>query len=276
MILTEYIATECVVPNLLVANKAEALKEMTHLLFEQHKLKGVSPALDQIMARETTESTGIGHGIAVPHARVAGLKDLICAVGRVPGGLDFQAVDKNPVHLIFLIVYPPTMQTKYLNFIATLAKLLSDKEHLKATLKAEAADELFKVLEDVSVGFQAPEETYAEQLKADEELAKTRDAHADVILMARLQLCQEMHDAARTGKKQIKQRMENIRGLINPRILKQYDKLMKSRSPALVPVEGDTCQGCFVKLPSQFVQKVRQDQDHLHSCPNCSRFIYIV
>lgn len=276
MILTDYIETDCIVPNLLVANKAEALKEITHLLFEHKKLKGVSPALDQIMARETTESTGIGHGIAVPHARVAGLKDLICAVGRVPGGLDFQAVDKNPVHLIFLICYPPTMQTTYLNFIATLAKLLSDREHLEATLKADTAEDLFKVLEDVSEGFKAPEETYAEQLKADEELASARDAHADIILMARLQLCQEMHDAARTGKKQIKQRMENIRGLINPRILKQYDKLMKSRSPALVPVEGDTCQGCFVKLPSQFVQKVRQDPDHLHSCPNCSRFIYIV
>lgn len=276
MLLTDHITTDCIVPNLLVANKADALKEMTHLLFEMKKLKGVGPALDQIMARETTESTGIGRGIAVPHARVAGLKDLICAVGRVRDGLDFQAVDKKPVHLIFLICYPPTMQTTYLNFIATLAKLLGEKEHLKATMQGETAEEIFKVLQEVSESFKAPEENYAEQLNADDELTNTRDAHADIILMARLQLCQEMHDAARTGKKQIKQRMENIRGLINPKILKQYDKLTKSRAPGLVPVEGDTCQGCFVKLPSQFVQKVRLDSDHLHSCKNCSRFIYIV
>jgi predicted nucleic acid-binding Zn-ribbon protein len=43
-----------------------------------------------------------------------------------------------------------------------------------------------------------------------------------------------------------------------------------------VPVEGDTCQGCFMKLATQYVQKVRQDPEHLYACTNCSRFIYMV
>jgi mannitol/fructose-specific phosphotransferase system IIA component (Ntr-type) len=108
MRLTDYITQNCINPSLLAATKAEALKEMTHLLFEQKKMQGVGPALDQIMARETTESTGIGKGIAVPHARVSGLKQLVCALGRVNGGVEFAAVDRKPVHLVFLICYPPT------------------------------------------------------------------------------------------------------------------------------------------------------------------------
>ncbi len=276
MLLTQYIAEKCIVTDLQAATKADVLKELTNLLFEQKKMKGVGPALDQIMAREATESTGIGHGIAVPHARVSGLKNLICAVGRVKDGLDFMAVDKNPVHLIFLICYPPTQQTTYLNFIATVSKLLRQDDHMQALLAAESDEQMFVVLEKLSESLVQEEEHYESQVKADPDLMKTHDAHADLVLLARLQLCQEMYETARTGKKQIKARIENIRAMVDARILKHYDRLTKGRAPALVPVEGDTCQGCFMKLPSQYAQRVRQDTDHIHNCNNCSRFIYIV
>jgi len=276
MLLTKFIAKNIIVPDLHCSSKADALKGLTHLLFERKKLKGVGPALDQIIARETTESTGIGHGIAVPHARVSGLKTLICALGRVPEGVEFMAVDQRPVHLIFLICYPPVQQTTYLNFVATVGRLLRDDTHVQAILHAETAEEMYGILEDLSMSLMEPEEHAAKRVKADPELRQTKDAHADLIMLARMQLCQEMHETARTGKKQIKQRIEAIRSLVDPRILKHYDRLTKGRAPALVPVEGDTCQGCFMKLPSQFAQKVRQDPDHIYTCPNCSRFIYIV
>lgn len=114
MVLTKYITKACIVPQMQAKTKADALKELTHLLFEKKKMQEVGPALDQIMAREITESTGIGRGIAVPHARVTGMKTLACALGRVPEGLDFMAIDRKPVHLIFLICYPPAEQTTYL------------------------------------------------------------------------------------------------------------------------------------------------------------------
>ena len=80
----------------------------------------------------------------------------------------------------------------------------------------------------------------------------------------------------KSGKKKIKERIEGIRAMVEPRVLKHYDKLMKGRAPALVPVEGDTCQGCFMRLPSKFVQQVRNDTSHIHTCVNCSRYIYVV
>jgi mannitol/fructose-specific phosphotransferase system IIA component len=229
------------------------------------------------MAREATESTGIGRGIAVPHARVTGMKTLACAVARIPGdGLDFKAVDRQPVHLIFLICYPPTEQTTYLNFVATVAKLLSEREELDKMLTAEDADAMYDLLEHASEAFSTDHEKGLRALKTDPAIEKVQDGHAELILLARLQLHQEMLESARTGKAQIRKRMEAIRELINPRILRHYDKLMKGRAPALVPVEGDTCQGCFMKLASQFAQKVRNDPHHLHTCTNCSRFIYVV
>ena len=276
MILTKYITKSCVLPQMTAQTKAEALKELTHLLFEKRKLPDVGPALDQIMAREATESTGIGHGIAVPHARVTGLKGLMCAVGRAPAGIDFMAIDRLHVQVIFLICYPPTEQTTYLNFVATVARILTNHGCLSALMQAQTAEEIYDLLEDASRNFSEKHEQIALKLKADPEIARTPDAHADLILLARLQLYQEMLVTARTGKAELKQRIDTIRSLVDARILKHYDRLAKARPPALVSVEGDTCQGCFMRLPSKFVQQVRQDTEHIHIWSSCGRSIYVV
>ncbi len=272
----KYINKSCVLPKLEAVNKSGALKELTHLLFEKRRLKGMGSTLDQVMAREANESTGIGRHIAVPHARVPGLKNLICGVGRVAEGMEFMALDKKPVHLIFLICYPPTLQTTYLNFVATIARILRDPEHYQSLVSAETADEMYDVIEKISKGFTDTHVARVRKMRTDPEIEHVPDAHADLILMARLQLYQEMLDGSRSGKAQIKKQIENIRALVAPRILKHFDRLMKSRAPGLVSVEADICQGCFMKLPSKFAQQVRQDSDHIHTCINCSRYIYLV
>lgn len=276
MVITKYIAKTTVLPELEATTKADVIKELTHLLHKKKKISNVESALDQIVAREATESTGIGNGIAVPHARIPGMKDLACAVGRAKAGIDFMAIDREPVFLVFLICYPPAQQTAYLNFIATLSKLLSDKEHFKAILASESAEDMHRVLEDLSESFDKSQEQSVKDFKTDPDLVKALDGHSDLLLLARLQLHHEMLAAAKSGKKRIKEKIEGIRAMIDPRILKHFDKLNKGRAPALVPVEGDTCQGCFIRLPSKFVQEVRNDTKRIHTCINCIRYIYVV
>jgi mannitol/fructose-specific phosphotransferase system IIA component (Ntr-type) len=276
MNISKFIAKSCIVAELGAKNKSDALKELTHLLYEKKRMSNVGPALDQIVAREATESTGLGGGIAVPHARIPGMKNLSCAVGRISEGMDFMAVDRKPVQIIFLICYPPAQQTTYLNFVATLARLLSDKDNMAAVMGAKTEEDISEVLENASKNFAEAHEQAVRKVKTDPAISKMKDSHADLIVLARLQLHQEMMETAKSGKTRIKTRIEDMRGLVDPRILKHYDKLTKGRAPALVPVEGDTCQGCFIRLPTKFVQQVRQDMEHIHTCTNCSRYIYVV
>ena len=276
MEVTKFIAKTCILPHMLVTGKSDVIKELTHTLFDRKKIKGVETALDQIVAREVTESTGVGRAIAVPHARVAGIKTLMCALGRIPSGVDFMSVDHKPVNLVFLICYPPAQQTTYLNFLATIVKLFSDPKNLEAMMAADDADAMFDTLERIAQPLAESPEVAKKKLPADPAITRMADAHADLILIARMQLYQEMLDGAKTGKTELRQRIEKIRALVDPRLLKHYDRLMRGQPPALVPVEGDTCQGCFMKLPSKFAQQVRQDTGHIHTCNNCSRFIYVV
>lgn len=275
MQISKFIAKSCVLPDMKAPSKSDALTQLVNLLCDKKKIPDAGMALDQIFTREATESTGIGNGIAVPHARVPGMKGLSCALGRIPKGMDFMALDKRPVHLIFLICYPPQEQTTYLNFVATVAKMLSDKKQIELMLKAEGAEDIIACLERADE-HDVVQEEYDRKLKTAPEDGAMPDAHAGLVLLARLQLYQEMLAAAKSGKTDIKQRIEQVRSLVDPKTLAHYDRLAKGRAPALVSVEGDTCQGCFMRLPSKFVQKVREDRQHIYSCPNCSRYIYVV
>jgi mannitol/fructose-specific phosphotransferase system IIA component (Ntr-type) len=276
MLLTKFISKGCVAPELEATSKAAALEELTGLLFRRRRLRGVDAALEQIMSREAIESTGIGHGIAVPHARVAGLKDLVCAVGRASEGLDFMAVDREPVHLIFLICYPPSHQTTYLNFIATVAKLLREQDSLQAILEARSAEDIFEVLEELSATLVKPEERFAQEKTEQREAEEGKGTHLELVLMARLELCTEMLESARAGKDQIKRRIKNISALLDPASVEHYRRLKKGRGSALVSVEGGVCQGCFRQLPTELAQRLYRARGSLHRCSHCNRFIYAV
>jgi mannitol/fructose-specific phosphotransferase system IIA component (Ntr-type) len=276
MLLTKFITKGCIAPELEATSKAAVLEELTSLLFRRRRLRGAAAALEQIMNREAIESTGIGQGIAVPHARVAGLRDLVCAVGRASQGLDFMAVDKEPVHLIFLICYPPSHQTTYLNFIATVAKLLREQDSLQAILKARTAADIFEVLEQLSATLEESEERFDQEKMELPEAEESKGTHSDLVLMARLELCTEMLESARAGKDQIQRRIENISALLDPATVEHYRRLKKARGSALVGVEGGVCQGCFRELPTELAQRLYRARGSLHRCSHCNRFIYAV
>jgi len=80
------------------------------------------------------------------------------------------------VQLIFLIAYPPTQQTTYLNFVATLAKVLRTPENFKAIVNASTAEAIHHAIAEASGKMVAPEEYYAKKMKADPELLQARDA----------------------------------------------------------------------------------------------------
>jgi mannitol/fructose-specific phosphotransferase system IIA component (Ntr-type) len=276
MRLTDFISRTCIADPLKATTKAETLRELTDLLVQEGSFEDAGPVLEQLMIRESTESTGIGGGLAIPHTRVAALGNLVCALGRSRAGLDFKALDRRPVYLIFLICYPPSQQTTYINFIATLAKLLRDEGLMRAVLAAETGAETFEVLEGTSETFEKPEDQRSREPEIPSELPRAKGSQADLILLARLELCTEMLDAGGHDKDEVGRRIENIRTLVEPAILQHYDQLKKRGGAALVAVEAQTCQGCFRQLPSHVVQTARSARNEIYTCSYCSRFIYCV
>ena len=120
-------------------SKKRAFEE-AGLLFEA--LHGLSRALvtDSLFARERLGSTGLGHGVAIPHGRIKGLKTPMAAVFQLAAPIGFDAPDEQPVGLLIFLLVPEAATQKHLEILSEIAELLSDaplRERIKASTDAE-------------------------------------------------------------------------------------------------------------------------------------------
>ena len=104
--------------------------------------------LDRILAREKERSTGVGGGLALPHATLPGLERTVLVVGRAREGLAFDAPDSTPVDLVFLLLSPPEASSEHLRLLARLARIFSSQQTLESLRGATAPSELFRMLLD--------------------------------------------------------------------------------------------------------------------------------
>ncbi len=104
--------------------------------------------MDAILKREAIESTAIGNGIAIPHARLLDLKHFTILVGLSPAGFDFDAIDKKPVHIVFLVLSQEQQKVLYIRILARLARLLHNNEFRKGLLEQSRPAEIIDFIRE--------------------------------------------------------------------------------------------------------------------------------
>ncbi|KPK33854.1 MAG: PTS sugar transporter subunit IIA [Betaproteobacteria bacterium SG8_40] len=107
--------------------------EHAGLLFENTLGISRSTIFDALLARERLGSTGLGHGVAIPHGRIAGLKEAAGAFIRTQTPIPFEAPDGNPVNLIFVLLVPEKATDQHLQILSELAQMFSDRS-IRASL----------------------------------------------------------------------------------------------------------------------------------------------
>lgn len=110
------------------ADKRDALVQMGQFLASLFDLKSPDMIVQRILERESEMSTGIGYGIAIPHARIDGLDRLHMIAARAPAGIDFDALDEQPVHLIFMMVSPTNTAADHTKILSSLTRVMSYEE----------------------------------------------------------------------------------------------------------------------------------------------------
>ena len=133
-----------------VATRDEALAKLVDALDGAKKLKDKQAFHNAILAREALVSTGIGMGVAIPHAKLPGYTDFFISVGiQKNGGIDWDALDGQPVRIIFMIGGPDDKQSEYLGILSRLTTAIKNNERRKHVLQAEDAKQLLAVLKDL-------------------------------------------------------------------------------------------------------------------------------
>ena len=116
----------CVIADLKSVTKNEVLREMASSLKEAGLVPDVEEAVNVILERERLGSTGIGDGIAIPHGKLKGIDHILCAFGRSKEGVDFDAVDGKPVHILFLLLAPEDSAGLHIQMLSRISRILRD------------------------------------------------------------------------------------------------------------------------------------------------------
>jgi len=146
MRLTDILDQELVLPDLQGQNKREVLNEFAALLDAREKIRDQSGFLEVILAREALGSTGIGEGIAIPHGKLKNLDRLVLSFGISHKGVDFEAMDGNPVHIFFVLIAPEDSPGDHLKALARISRVLKNRSFRERLLEASSAVELYQLI----------------------------------------------------------------------------------------------------------------------------------
>lgn len=128
--------------------KADLLKRMIQILVERGIVANPEQALQEFLEREAKGSTGIGNGIAIPHVRSDQVEDIEFVFANSEVGVDFESLDGEPVHIIFLMLAPAASHGIHIKALARISRILNDEGLRFRLRKAKDADEIVRLLEE--------------------------------------------------------------------------------------------------------------------------------
>jgi nitrogen PTS system EIIA component len=142
----EILQESCVVADLKGRTKKEVLLELINALKDAGLVEDVEKAVGVVLEREKLGSTGIGDGVAIPHGKMKGLGNILCAFGKSKEGLDFDAVDSKPVHIFFLLLAPEDSASLHLKTLSRISKLLRDPSFRKRLVELTSSRDIYNAI----------------------------------------------------------------------------------------------------------------------------------
>ncbi|MGA2584978.1 MAG: PTS sugar transporter subunit IIA [Tepidisphaeraceae bacterium] len=146
MRLTEILKPQNILIPLEAKTKSEAIGQLVGLLARNGDVQDAKAVLDAVLERETTRTTGIGNGLAIPHGKSSGTAALVMAIGKLAAPIDFQAIDGRPVSLIWLLASPPDKTGPHIHALARISRLMTIDKFRQSLALATSAQEMFDVI----------------------------------------------------------------------------------------------------------------------------------
>ena len=137
---------EDIVPQLAASTKEELLKELAAKVEERHPSLGSKEIFGVLLEREKLGSTGVGDGVAIPHGKLKGLRDIVLVFGRSAEGVDFSALDGRKSHIFFLLIAPEDAFGLHLKLLGRISRILKDPAVRKGLLEAPDAAVIRRII----------------------------------------------------------------------------------------------------------------------------------
>ncbi len=148
MKVSELLKTEFVIPQLKGETKEDVINELIDLFKNDPRVEDIEKIRTAVLEREKVMSTGVGKGFAIPHGKSNAVKEIIGAFGKVSEGIDYDSLDGNPVHLIFLLVGKDNLISTHIKLLSRISRLMNKDDFRQRLIEANSAEEIVKLFND--------------------------------------------------------------------------------------------------------------------------------
>ena len=147
MKIMDFLSSDAITVELKATDKKSAIVELVEILKTTKKVKKTDGIIEVVLEREKLGSTGIGQGVAIPHGKTDVLQEQVGALGVSRKGIEFNSLDGEPVHIIFLLVGPVEVAGQHLKALSRISRLFKDKFLRQAIRDAKTKEEIIKIIQ---------------------------------------------------------------------------------------------------------------------------------
>jgi fructose-specific phosphotransferase system IIA component len=148
MQISEFLSTDMIKVGLESTSKKDVIIEMVDILEKAGKIKDKETIIKALMERENLGTTGIGQGVALPHAKTDLVQDVSIVLGISKKGINFSSLDGEPVYIIFMFLSPEKSASLHLKVLAKASQLLKDKYFREPLKEMNSAEEVIKIIKE--------------------------------------------------------------------------------------------------------------------------------
>jgi len=145
MRVSEILSKDFIIADLNSTDKESAINELIDLFINDPRVDDIEKVRQAVLDREKIMSTGVGKGFAIPHGKTDSVKEIIAAFGRKKDGIEYDALDGNPVNLIFLLVGRDTMISAHIKLLSRVSRMMNKDDFRLRLLNAETSEEIMNV-----------------------------------------------------------------------------------------------------------------------------------
>jgi fructose-specific phosphotransferase system IIA component len=129
-------------------DKEYVINELIDLYKGNDKVNNIEKVRTAILDREKIMSTGVGKGFAIPHGKTNAVSDVIAAFGKTTRDIDYDALDGNPVHLVFLLVGRDDMVSKHIKLLSRISRLMNKDEFRERLINSNSKEEIINIFKE--------------------------------------------------------------------------------------------------------------------------------
>ena len=148
MKICDILKIESINPSLQGKDKESVINEMVDLFKNDERVNDLESVRNAILEREKIMSTGVGKGFAIPHAKTNGVNEIIAGFGKSDSPIDFQALDEQPVNLVFLLVGKENLVGPHIKLLSRISRMMNKDEFRESLSKAATAEEIYNLFQE--------------------------------------------------------------------------------------------------------------------------------